>query len=348
MSEAQIVFEVARAVALAEGEAGVLDVLRAVGRGGARSVRSLSRSTELPVPLVSAICNELRRSGVVAREPPVRLTPHGLDLFGDVNGRVPFRAGCRRCDGRGISIPRQLDGVVRELRTVAALAPAARADLDQCHCTVETKVRRVLAMYEAGALGGRRLVFLGDDDLTSLAVRLVAERLGRPGALRGLVVVDVDPDVVEFVRHSLTGSRFAVDARVHDLREPLPADLCGVADTVFTDPPYTNAAASLFLSRATEALAGRAGRDLFLAFGAARPDESLGLQKAIGEMGLVVRRLAPNFNEYVGAGVRAGTSHLYQLRTTSSLRATVTGRYDGPLYTSERRGGRGSGQVSSR
>jgi predicted methyltransferase len=310
-------------------------------------VRAVSRATELPVPLVSAICNELRRRGVVAREPPVRLTPRGLDLFGDVNGRVAFAAKCRRCDGRGVTIPRRLTGVVAELRTWSELAPAARAELDQCHCTVETKVRRVLAMYEAGALGGRRVVLLGDDDLLSLALKLVVERLGRPAALLGLVVVDVDPAVVEFVARQLEGSRFAVDARVHDLREPLPPDLAGVADTVFTDPPYTAAGAELFLSRAVEAAQGRAGRDVFFAFGACRPDESLAVQRAIAEMGYVVRRLLPGFNDYLGAGVRAGTSHLYQLRTTSSLRGTVRGRYDGPLYTGERPR-RPRGYVSSR
>jgi predicted methyltransferase len=336
VSGADIVADVAGAVALAEGEAGVLDVVRTVARGGSGSVRAISRSTELPVPLVSAICNELRRRGVVAREPPVRLTPWGLDLFGDVNGRAAFAAQCRRCEGRGIMVPRPLAGVLRELRTLAELAPAARAELDQCHCTVETKVRRVLAMYEAGALGGRRVVLLGDDDLTSLAIKLVAERLGRPAALIGLVVVDIDPAIVEFLGDVLAGSRFAVDARVHDLREPLPADLQGVADTVFTDPPYTNPGAELFLSRAAEAAAGRPGRDVFLSFGACRPKDALALQRAIAEMGFVVRRLVPNFNDYVGAGVRAGTSHLYQLRTTCGLRPTIAGRYDGPLYTGER------------
>ena len=123
MSGTDIVADVAGAVSLAEGEAGVLDVVRTVARSGSGSVRSISRSTELPVPLVSAICNELRRYGVVAREPPVRLTARGLDLFGDVNGRTAFAARCRRCDGRGIAVARPLAGVVRELRMLARQAP---------------------------------------------------------------------------------------------------------------------------------------------------------------------------------------------------------------------------------
>lgn len=343
MSAPEIVADVVDNVGLAEGETGVLDVVRAVARKGSASVRAVSRATELPVPLVSAICNELRRHGVVVREPPVRLTERGLDLFGDVNGRVAFAARCRRCHGRGVVLPRALWDVVAELRRLAQAAPAARRELDQCHCTVETKVARVLAMYEAGALGGRRVALLGDDDLTSVAVKLVTERLGRPAALRGLLVVDVDAAVIEFVARVLERSRFPVEARVHDLRAPLPSDLAGSADTVFTDPPYTNAGARLFLSRAASVVGGKPGRDVFLAFGACRPDDALALQRAIAAMGFVVRRLAPNFNEYVGGGVRAGTSHLYQLRTTPSVRPLVRGRHDGPLYTGER-----GGQVSSR
>jgi N4-bis(aminopropyl)spermidine synthase len=344
MTSAEIVADVAGSVRLAEGEVGVLDVVRAVARLGPVSIRSVSRTTELPVPLVSAICNELRRRGVVAREPPVQLTQRGFDLFGDVNGRVPFDPKCRRCRGRGVDVPRALAGVMRELRALADAAPLPRVELDQCHCTVETKVRRVLAMYEAGALGGRRVLVLGDDDLTSVAIKLVVERLGRPGALRGLVVLEVDRALVDFLGDALRGSRFEVEIVAHDLREPLPRPFAGAADTVFTDPPYTNAGAELFLSRAVEATAGRAGRDVFLAFGARRPDDALVVQRAIVDMGFVIRRLLQNFNEYVGAGVRAGTSHLFHLRTTGALRPVQTGRYDGPLYTGDIR----PGYVSSR
>ena len=74
---------------------------------------------------------------------------------------------------------------------------------------------------------------------------------------------------------------------------------------------------------------------ILLALGARRPEESLGVQRAIAEMGFTVRRLVPNFNEYLGAGVLAGTSHLYQLATTNELRPVVVGRYDGPLYTGD-------------
>ena len=62
---ARIVHEVAASVGLAEGDAGVRDVVRAAARLEPVAVRKISRVTELPIPIVSAICNEFRKRGVV-------------------------------------------------------------------------------------------------------------------------------------------------------------------------------------------------------------------------------------------------------------------------------------------
>jgi predicted methyltransferase len=331
--ESRIVSDVAGAVGLAEGEAGVRDVLRAVSRREPVAVRQVSRATELPVPLVSAICNELRKRGVVDRRRPVRLTPYGRRLLEAAGGRPTIDSTCPTCAGRQVVVPPSLEAAARELAHVAHRAPGARMELDQSHCTVETKVRRVLALADAGALEGKRILLLGDDDLTSVAIRLVTEELGLASAIRGLLVVDVDSRVVAFLRRALRGAPFEVEVLVHDLRTPLPERLRGLADSVFTDPPYTADGATLFLSRAAEATVGSPGRDVFLAFGPKRPDELLRIQRAIASMGFVVRQLLRSFNDYLGAGVLGGTSHLYQLETTSELRPLVDGRYEGRLYT---------------
>ena len=76
-----VIAEVALAVGLAEGRAGVSDVLRAIARSEPVAVRDVSRMAELPVPIVAAVCNELRQRGVVDRSRPVRLTPAGRDLL---------------------------------------------------------------------------------------------------------------------------------------------------------------------------------------------------------------------------------------------------------------------------
>jgi len=147
-------------------------------------------------------------------------------------------------------------------------------------------------------------------------------------------VLDLDSRVLAFVEKQLADTPFPVTCVQHDLREPLPPALLGAFDTVVTDPPYTVAAARLFLSRAADALAGPGG-DVLFSFGSRRPGASFDVQRAIAELGFVIRRLERDFNEYVGAGALGGTSHLYHLRATERLRPLVAGRFDGPLYTGE-------------
>ena len=57
----RIVREVAAAVGLAEGERGVRAVLAAVARLEPVSTRRLSRTVDLPVPIVASVCGELRK-----------------------------------------------------------------------------------------------------------------------------------------------------------------------------------------------------------------------------------------------------------------------------------------------
>ena len=331
--EHRIVRDVAAAVGLAEGERGVRTVLATLARLEPISTRRISREAELPVPIVAAVCGELRKHSVVAEERPTRLTIEGRELF--AGGSLQLRrAACPACTGRGIVVGDELSPLVRELSQAVRGGPPARLELDQCHCTVDTKLRRLLAIHEAGALVGRRILLLGDDDLTALALQLLVRRYGSRSTIASLAIVDVDPALIAFLQDELADAPFPVTCVEHDLRRSLPPGLVGAFDTVVTDPPYTTAAARLFLSRAADALDDGRG-DVFLSFGSRRPNASVQLQRAIAEIGFVIQRLTRDFNEYVGAGVLGGTSHLYHLAATDALAPAVTGTFAGPLYTAD-------------
>jgi predicted methyltransferase len=331
--ERRIVGEVAAAVGLAEGESGVRAVLSALAWLEPVSTRRISRAAELPVPIVAAACGELRKRALVAEERPTQLTSAGRALFAGGGLGIGRTAACPGCGGRGIVIPPGLLPLVRELSRAVRGGPPARPELDQCHCTVETKLRRLLAVHEAGALVGRRLLLLGDDDLTALALRLLVRDHGSRSTIASLAVVDVDPRLVAFLERELAGAPFPATCVEHDLRRPLPPKLRGAFDTVVTDPPYTTPGASLFLTRAAEALDDRGG-DVFLSFGSRRPGAAVQLQRAIAEIGFVIQNISRDFNEYVGAGVLGGTSHLYHLAASGRL-AGPAGSFAGPLYTAD-------------
>jgi N4-bis(aminopropyl)spermidine synthase len=327
--------DVASAVGLAEGRSGVADILLAIARSEPVAVREVSRMAELPVPIVAAVCGELRKRGVVGRGRPVQLTPASRELLAAGHRELATACGC--CDGRGLIVPAELAGLAGELAAAAAAAPAAKPELDQSHCTVATKVRRVLSMYSAGALAGRRILVLGDDDLVSVAIARAAALLGAAAGIRRLTVVDSDPDVLAWAGGQISGTGVSAELVRHDLRAPLPAGLAGGFDVACTDPPYTVPGAELFLSRAVAALEPVPGQHVFFSFGARRPEETLQTQQLIAAMGLTVRSLTPGFNEYLGAGILGGSSHLYHLRSTAAARPAVEGWYPGPLYTADMR-----------
>jgi predicted methyltransferase/DNA-directed RNA polymerase subunit RPC12/RpoP len=333
--------EVAAAVGLAEGPAGVADVLRVIARHEPVAAREISRRAELPVPIVAAICNELRKRGVVDRARPVRLTPEGrASLTGQAEpgtGLAEITGRCPCCGGLGVVVPDAVAELAGPLEAAELAEPAAKLDLDQTHCTADTKLRRVLAMHEAGALAGQRILLLGDDDLVSVALAAFAGHAGGAARPRGVTVLDCDPDLVGYLRDELRHPGFNAEVIEHDLRDPLPAALTGAFDVACTDPPYTVAGAELFLSRAVDALAPGAGGHVFFSFGPRRPAETVATQRLMTEMGLAIRSLTPGFNFYTGAGILAGTSHLYHLRTTQDSKPARTGRYDGPLYSAQTR-----------
>ncbi len=332
-----IVTEVAAAVGLAEGESGVRDVIRVIARSEPVATSQISREAELPVPLVTAVCNELRKRGVVDKTRPVRLTAAAREL----TGRAQVSAVCDCCGGLGLAVPAALGSLADELDHVAAGAPQARLDLDQTHCTVATKIHRVLRLQEAGALDGKDVLLLGDDDLVAIAI----DRFARlTGVKASVTVVDTDPAVLGWIGEQTPGS--GIRLVEHDLRKPLPDGLAGAFDVACTDPPYTVPGAELFLSRAVSALRPRPGGHVFFSFGARRPAETLATQRLIAGLGLAVRSLTPNFNSYVGAGILAGASHLYHLRSVEEAAPGPAGgqlaaaEYTGPLYTAEIRGDR--------
>ncbi len=336
------VTEVAVAVGLAEGEAGIRDILAALLTAEPAAVREVARLAELPVPIVAAACGELRKRGIVDTQRPVRLTAGGRDIALAATGlasagTASLRSDCASCGGRGIVIPAELADLARGLQEAADGVPGARAELDQTHCTVATKISRVLRMHAARALAGQRILLLGDDDLIAVAIARFAAWAGSPAMIRGLTVVDTDPDILDWIGQQTADTGVGIRLVRHDLREPLPAELLASCDVAATDPPYTVTGAELFLSRAVSALEPAPGRHVFFSFGARRPDETVLVQRSIAAMGLAVRSLTAGFNEYLGAGVLGGTSNLYHLRSTADARPLIEGAYDGPLYTADTR-----------
>ena len=324
-----LVKTISERMSLKEGEEAVRRVLREVYRSRKIGTKDLARAARLPVPVTAAIRRELEKRGILARKGGATLTEQGEKYvrerlgFASEVGPAHSAYSCRQA-----AIPDEYAEVLKKLMDCSALRPEPFLMLDQAHATPDTALRRALYMLEEGDLEGREVLFLGDDDLTSVAAGLL-------GSARGITAIDIDGRLLGAIEEISDREKLGIECILHDLREPLEEGLVDRFDVVLTDPPYTLPGLRLFLSRAIDALRPRKTSSIYLAFPDKPPLEMLEAHRAINGMGLYVRELIPRFNIYEGAEILANTTFMAKLTVTEVASPAVTGVFRGALYTGE-------------
>lgn len=335
MAEPALLKTVADATRLREGPAGVAAILRAVYRAGSLRLQDAAREARLPMPIATAVRRELEKAGLLERKQGLALSDQGREFVERELGLgARLDVTCPACTGHGVVIPEQFHNLVARLGAIIEPAPSVDVTLDQAPCTPETSILRALLMLQQGALEGRRVLLLGDDDSVSLSIGLVAQALGKDDVTRGMVVVDADERRLSFLRDSAGREGIALRTVHHDLRQPLPDELRRAFDTIETDPPYTLEGARLFLTRGREALTEGEGGQVFFSFAQWPPRQALDLQRLFLDLGLAVQTVRPGFNAYAGATVLGNVGQLIELAAAAPA-ATPSQAWQGPLYTAE-------------
>lgn len=316
---------------LEEGGEGVRKTLREVYRSRKISTKKLAYLTGLPVPVTAALRRELENEGLLARKDGACLTAKGERFVTKQLGlTIQRRLTCSTCQGRHIQTPEEYKPVFQSLELHLRTRPKPKPQLDQTLGTAETVISRALYMLDKGDVEGRAIIFLGDDDFTSVAVGLLK-------AAENITVVDVDSRILEALKHVSKKENLNINCVQHDLTEPLPADLRHKYDIVFTDPPYTIAGVTLFVSRGITALKTRKSASVYLAFAHQSPKNMLKVQKALNTMGLALVEQTPRFNVYEGAEMWANTTCLMRLETTEKTKPLITEveAFNSKLYSGE-------------
>ena len=327
----KILQDVAEATSLREGVAGVEALLRAVHRNETGRLADAAREARLPIPIATAIRRELEKRGILMRQHGLAFTEEGEQWVRETLG---FNAALSidvpvTPEGR---LAPELEQVVFAMEAHLAAAPQTDVTLDQAPCTAETSVRRAALLYRAGALEGRRIALLGDDDSVALAIGLFGRLLAGRQLPRRLVVFEIDERRVAFLENAARAADLAVEIVRHDLREPFPENQLGTFDSFETDPPYTIAGASLFVRRGVELLERGRGYGM-LSFGHTSPPDRIKLQAALTSIGVATTALYPAFNRYAGASILGSTSELHELVATGT--DVTNAQWHGPLYTAE-------------
>ena len=211
-------------------------------------------------------------------------------------------------------VPDSFNNIIRELpveftylnnlKDLLTNRPLPEYALDQSHADFSTVVKKVLYLLKKGDIEGRKIIFLGDDDVISLA-------LGLTKLADEIIVVDIDKRVLEFVSES-AGKLDLKNISVlnQDLRESCPKIIMNKYDIVVMDPPYTIEGLRLFLKRARQVIKSRIkinnkvypiiGKKCLLSFGNKPPEQTQILQSSILDHGFIINEMLPDFNHYKG------------------------------------------------
>ncbi len=283
--------EISENVRLAEGPRVIKQLLLGLYFSDRVSVKEAARKISLPLPVVTAIKNELKKRGIVATQNGMALTAAGrefaenhlgcggleaelytqlmklslestsiffesLGLGGDSENHLiehNFSKAIENSKGLGNALAVEaIAKLYTKLTDVFENRPTVDVTIDQSKATLDTSIRRALLCLKSGGFIGSRILCLGDDDFVSLCLGWLAKLLFPKGGATQVTVVDTDQRICSFISDYAQSHGLPVDVINHNLSDPLPHPIN--ADCVFTDPPYTLPGLTLFLSRGVDSL----------------------------------------------------------------------------------------------
>lgn len=224
---------------------------------------------------------------------------------------------------------RNYEQAVEFLKTVGTRRPSPERKYDQFTATIETTARRASLLQFFSDIQDKRLLFIGDDDFTSVAVANI-------GGAKDVTVVDIDERILTEIEAISSGQSLGIKSVHYDARKKLPIELRKKFDVVFTDPPYTTQGIELFVSRAIESLdeANKAAR-IYLCYGNSdrAKERFLPIYGVLTNSGLITRWVFDKFNRYQGAESIGSASSLFIAEVTLKTKPLIKGDYDKPIYT---------------
>jgi hypothetical protein len=201
--------------------------------------------------------------------------------------------------------------------------PQENFNLDQVGATPLTCVKRALFLAQNYDPAETSILFLGDHDMTSLALAHLYPELKA-------AVVDVDERLLDYVNTFSMRNGFSIRTVFADLRVELPRSLREQFDLVFSDPPYTPAGMRLFLRRGLGSLKRSHFARILFCYGFSERHPMLGfkVQNEIFKLRLVTEAIWPHFNRYTRAQAIGCSSALYVCRPTRKTWAAISRPFD--------------------
>lgn len=198
---------------------------------------------------------------------------------------------CRTCRGRIVVPGKKFEKIRKDMKKIYQQKPTPTFLFDQKPVTLDTTLRRVAYMISERDLYEKKIVVLGDDDLTSIAISLT-------GLPKEITVFDVDERLINFIKAISKKYHIGVNAVLQDLTKKLPEKYINKFDVFLTDPTPTIKPLILFTNAGIRFLKKGRGHVGYISIFPSHMKKSIDFQRALTKMHLMITDLIPAFTEY--------------------------------------------------
>ena len=296
------------------------------------SVKELAHHLFLPVPIISAIKNELKKKNMVIDQNGIVVTTKG-ELI--IRQELKIEA---------IDIKRYLQvismqnchNLFPDVEAIYQNRPEVDVTIDQSKCTVETAFKRACYLLQKRETLTGSLICIGDDDLISVASAFLYHYITHgKGTDFHVTVVDKDSRISDYITKISQDYQLPITCVKHDLINPMPAELAQQFDCMITDPPYTMNGLQLFVTRGLACLKKGKEVSIFLSYPHKPLMDRLKMQTFLTAHHIVIDLVLEKFNQYEGAQIIGGVSDFYQLKTTIKTDPSNDFTFTEKIYTRE-------------
>lgn len=291
---------IAKRINLPQGGVAVKNFLIELKKSKTGSTKKLSRELMLPFPVIAKIRMELFKQGLIEEKAEgISLSRKGEAFVESFAGKIAeYSLKCPSCNGKTVLLNDDLKKAAKLIDEIQRKR-IPKMLIDQNFVTGETSALRAALMLENNDLEGKKIVFIGDSDLTSIAAASL-------GLAKKITVLDIDTELLSMISRIAKEKGYSIECIQQDFRkEP---GIKEAFDVFSTDPPYTFDGLKAFMSHA-KALA-TAG---YLTFSMKTPGELIQVQKILHDLGFSISLFLPGFNEFLRGGIFGGRAFIARL-----------------------------------
>lgn len=301
------------------------------------STKQLSQELLIPIPLVTAIKKEAIKENLIEQNSGIYLSEEGIEYVEKILGykginKKTYNLLLNQIDGAFVS------EIANEIESVFNNRPIADVTLDQSKCTVQTAINRVIIGLKNNSIVGKKILCIGDDDLISVAMNVILNKLFNDNVPYNtkIYVYDKDTRILEYIKNVSQDLKLScITCKQIDLKKKIVKEYTSFFDTIFTDPPYTINGLELFLTRAVELIKKEVGLNIFLSYAHKSQDAMYKIENIILKLGLSIFQIIPCFNEYEGAEILENKGQLIMLQTTTNIVDKKSTDYIDMIYSGE-------------